>query len=88
MIERFAAAGVPKDKIAFERDKFTFNYLGAPSALADEFRNYDGPTINAFEAAAKSGRATELQANWKRSSRAGTRARAKRSLASRLLSYA
>ena len=33
VIERFAAAGVPKDKIAFERDKFTFNNPGAPSAL-------------------------------------------------------
>ncbi len=62
VIERFAAAGVPKDKIAFERDKFIFNYPGAPSALVDEFRNYYGPTMNAFEAAAKSGRATELQA--------------------------
>ena len=62
VMERFAAAGVPSDKIAFERDKFTFNYLGAPSALVHEFRNYYGPTMNAFEAAAKGGRAAELQA--------------------------
>ena len=62
VIERFSAAGVPKDKIVFDRDKFTFNYLGAPSALVDEFRNYYGPTMNAFEAAAKSGRAAALQA--------------------------
>lgn len=62
VIERFAAAGVPKDKIAFERDMFTFNYAGASSALVDDFRNYYGPTMNAFEAAATSGRAAELQA--------------------------
>src|SRR4030088_2582144 len=33
VIERFAAAGVPEDKISFERDTYTFNYPGAPSEL-------------------------------------------------------
>src|SRR5204863_6503358 len=28
VIERFTAAGVPADKISFERDTFTFNYPG------------------------------------------------------------
>jgi len=61
VIARFAAAGVPTDKISFVRDTFTFTYPGTPSALVDEFRKYYGPTMNAFEAAAKNGRAADLQ---------------------------
>ena len=55
VIERFAGAGVPAEKISFERDTFTFNFPGAPAALVDEFRKYYGPTMNAFEAAEKNG---------------------------------
>jgi len=61
VIERFTAAGVPADKISFDRDTFVFNYNGTPSAFVDEFRKYYGPTMNAFEAAEKSGRAANLQ---------------------------
>jgi SAM-dependent methyltransferase len=61
VIERFAGAGVPADKISFERDTFTFNYPGTPSAFVDEFRKFYGPTMNAFEAAEKNGRAADLQ---------------------------
>ena len=61
MIERFAATGVPAENISFARDTFTFNFPGTPSALVDEFRKYYGPTMNAFEAAEKKGRAAELQ---------------------------
>ncbi len=61
VIERFAAAGVPPDKISFAQDTFTFNFPGTPSALVDEFRKYYGPTMNAFEAAEKQGRTAELQ---------------------------
>lgn len=61
VIERFAAAGVLKDNISFARDTFTFNFKGTPSAFVDEFRKYYGPTMNAFEAAEKQGRAAELQ---------------------------
>ena len=61
VIERFAAAGVPKENISFARDTFTFNFPGTPSAYVDEFRKYYGPTMNAFEAAEKNGRAAELQ---------------------------
>src|ERR671919_419832 len=61
VIERFAAAGVPKDNISFVRDTFTFNFPGTPSAFVDVFRKYYGPTMNAFEAAEKQGRAAELQ---------------------------
>jgi ubiquinone/menaquinone biosynthesis C-methylase UbiE len=61
VIDRFAAAGVPKDNISFAQDTFTFNFPGRPSAFVDEFRKYYGPTMNAFEAAEKQGRAADLQ---------------------------
>jgi ubiquinone/menaquinone biosynthesis C-methylase UbiE len=61
VIERFAAAGIAKDKISFERDTFVFNYNGTPSAYVDEFRKYYGPTMNAFDAAEKNERAGDLQ---------------------------
>src|SRR5437762_4389271 len=31
VIERFTAAGVPEERISFERDTYTFNHPGAPS---------------------------------------------------------
>jgi ubiquinone/menaquinone biosynthesis C-methylase UbiE len=61
VIERFTAAGIPKDNISFARDTFTFNFPGTPSQLMDVFRKYYGPTMNAFEAAEKQSRAAELQ---------------------------
>ena len=61
VIERFGAAGIPADRISFERDTFTFNYPGTPGAFVDEFRKYYGPTMNAFDAAEKNGRAADLQ---------------------------
>ena len=61
VIERFAAAGVPRERISFVRDTFTFHYPGSPAAFVEEFRNYYGPTMNAFEAAEKNGRAPALQ---------------------------
>jgi hypothetical protein len=59
--ERFAAAGIALDCISFERDTFTFNYPGTPADLVGEFRHYYGPTMNAFDAAEKNGRAGDLQ---------------------------
>jgi SAM-dependent methyltransferase len=61
VIERLAGAGVPKEKISFVRDTYTFNFPGPPSALLDAFKKYYGPTMNAFEAAEKNGRAGDLQ---------------------------
>src|SRR6476620_6207191 len=61
VVERFTAAGVSADKVSFVRDTFTFNYPGAPSGFVDEFRKYYGPTMNAFAAAEKNGRAADLQ---------------------------
>jgi ubiquinone/menaquinone biosynthesis C-methylase UbiE len=61
VIERFGAAGIAKEKISFARDAYTFNYRGTPTEFVDAFRRYYGPTMNAFDAAEKSGRAPELQ---------------------------
>jgi ubiquinone/menaquinone biosynthesis C-methylase UbiE len=60
VIERFGAAGIPKEKIAFVRDTFTFNFPGLPEGLVEAFRLYYGPTMNAFDAAGTNGRATQL----------------------------
>src|SRR4051794_24072058 len=62
VVERFASAGVPEEKISFARRTFTFDFPGTPAALLAEFRSYYGPTMNAFDAAAADGRADELQA--------------------------
>ena len=59
--ERFVAAGLPAEKISFARDTFTFNSPGTPEELVGRFKNYYGPTMNAFEAADKSGRVADLQ---------------------------
>ena len=61
VIERFVAAGVPGEQVSFSRQTFTFSVPDAPSALLAAFRTYYGPTMNAFEAAEKSGRAADLQ---------------------------
>jgi SAM-dependent methyltransferase len=60
VVERFSAAGVPKDRIAFARDTYTFRCPVSPSEFLAAFRRYYGPTMNAFEAADKSGRADDL----------------------------
>jgi SAM-dependent methyltransferase len=59
--ERFGGAGVPKERISFVRDTWTFNLPNPPSEFVSAFRKYYGPTMNAFEAAEKNGRADELQ---------------------------
>ena len=59
--ERFAAAGIPAERVSFVRDTFTFRSAGSPSAFLEDFRKYYGPTMNAFAAAEKDGRADSLQ---------------------------
>ena len=61
VIERFGAAGVPKDRISFVRDTYTFRFASPPAKLVDAFRKYYGPTMNAFEAAEKNGRSEDLK---------------------------
>ena len=61
VIERFAAAGIHKENIFFEKDTFTFRANISPEEFVDRFKNFYGPTMNAFEAANKNGKATDLQ---------------------------
>jgi SAM-dependent methyltransferase len=59
---RFAKAGVPAANITFARELYTFDCPLAPAAFLDAFQHYYGPTMNAFEAALKDGRAAALRA--------------------------
>ena len=61
VIERFASAGIPQDSVSFRRDTYHLNFPSAPSELVDTFRRYYGPTMNAFEAAERNGRAGDLK---------------------------
>jgi len=61
VVERFASAGVPASKVSCERDTYTFNFAGTPAEFVDAFRQYYGPTMNAFEAAGKNDRAGDLK---------------------------
>ena len=61
VIERFEAAGVPKENISFSKETFTFSAPITPSEFLNRFKNFYGPTMNAFEAAEKNGKAMELQ---------------------------
>ncbi|HWJ90719.1 MAG TPA: methyltransferase domain-containing protein [Flavisolibacter sp.] len=61
VIERFEKAGVPKENISFVKDSFTFKASYSPSEFLNVFRKYYGPTMNAFDAAEKDGRAEDLQ---------------------------
>lgn len=62
VLERFVEAGVPPSAVACTRETFTFEHDGTPASFLDLFRQYYGPTMNAFEAADKTGRAPQLQA--------------------------
>jgi ubiquinone/menaquinone biosynthesis C-methylase UbiE len=61
VIERFGNAAVPRDKISFARETYTFNFAGTAIQFVDAFKRYYGPTMNAFDAAEKNGRADELK---------------------------
>jgi hypothetical protein len=56
VVERFGAAGISADRVSFARNTYTFRFGGTPSEFVMVFRQYYGPTMNAFEAAEKSGR--------------------------------
>lgn len=61
VVERFGSAGVAKEKISFTRETYDFNAPISPAQFVDQFKNYYGPTMNAFEAAEKNGKAADLQ---------------------------
>lgn len=59
--DRFVQAGIAKENISFSREPFTFNAAYPASDLVKTFKNFYGPTMNAFDAAEKNGKALELQ---------------------------
>jgi ubiquinone/menaquinone biosynthesis C-methylase UbiE len=60
VVERFTAAGIAERDIACEPDTFVFEAPVSPTEYLTWFRDYYGPTMNAFEAAASTGRAGDL----------------------------
>ena len=60
--KRFESVGVSKKNISFQREVYTFRFSGTPSEFVSTFRSFYGPTMNAFEAAEKNGKANQLQA--------------------------
>lgn len=61
VIERFTGAGISEKSISFAKDTWTFSFSGAPDEFVATFRQFYGPTMNAFDAAEKNGRAQDLQ---------------------------
>lgn len=61
VIERFIDAGIDRENITFSKDTFLFNAPFSSSEFVGIFKHYYGPTMNAFEAAEKNGKASELQ---------------------------
>ena len=59
---RFTAAGISADRIRCERDTWMFDFAGTPVQFVEVFRNYYGPTMNAFAAAESNAKAFNLQA--------------------------
>jgi len=61
VIERFGQAGVPPENISMVKDTYSFiSPDKSPAQLIELFRRFYGPTMNAFEAAEKSGQVEEL----------------------------
>jgi ubiquinone/menaquinone biosynthesis C-methylase UbiE len=53
VIERFGKVSIAPDNISFVRDTYTFNAPYSAAEFVNVFKNYYGPTMNAFEAAEK-----------------------------------
>ncbi|QBB71198.1 class I SAM-dependent methyltransferase [Pseudolysobacter antarcticus] len=61
IVERFAQAGVPEEKISMVKDTFYFvSPDKTPAHLIELFRRFYGPTMNAFDAAGKSEKVEDL----------------------------
>jgi ubiquinone/menaquinone biosynthesis C-methylase UbiE len=63
VVERFSQAGVPGEKISTAKETWYFTSSNrSASEFMDLFGRFYGPTMNAVEAAEKSGRVEELRA--------------------------
>lgn len=58
---RFINSGIKEENISFEKDTYKFKIDISPAELVELFRKYYGPTMNAFDAAEKNGKAEELK---------------------------
>ena len=58
---RFAVSGIRPENISFEHATWFFRHEGPPTELFEIFRDFYGPTMNAFEAASKDGRSADLE---------------------------
>jgi ubiquinone/menaquinone biosynthesis C-methylase UbiE len=62
VVDRFGQAGVPKENVSLAEDTYHFFSTDKnPTQFIETFRRFYGPTMNAFEAAQKSGRTEELR---------------------------
>lgn len=61
VIERFGGAGIPAANIATSRETYWFKADGPPALFLERFRYFYGPTMNAYDAAAKNGKEADLQ---------------------------
>jgi ubiquinone/menaquinone biosynthesis C-methylase UbiE len=61
VIERFGQAGIDDATISFLKDSFLFSLDCTPGQFVNIFRDYYGPTINAFAAAEEAGKQVALQ---------------------------
>nr|WP_283937562.1 class I SAM-dependent methyltransferase [Sphingomonas hankyongi] len=60
VLERFGAAGISPENVDFNRKTWVFRQDGPPENLLETFRLYYGPTMNAYEAAARDNREDQL----------------------------
>ena len=61
VIERFTGGRNSEREYFVRAGHVYFQFPGTPAQFVDTFRKYYGPTMNAFEAAEKQGKADELQ---------------------------
>lgn len=61
VVKRFTGAGIAEENISFAKETFTFRANFSPAEFLQRFRHYYGPTMNAFEAAEREGKAAALQ---------------------------
>src|SRR6185503_9201472 len=61
IVERFAQAGVPAERVSMVRDTYYFASPDkTPAEFIDLFEKFYGPTMNAVEAAQKDGKFAEV----------------------------
>jgi hypothetical protein len=63
IVERFTQAGIPRENISLMKDTFYFTSPSqSPARFMELFRDFYGPTMNAYEAARKNGKEGDLHA--------------------------